>query len=127
MKPRQHTGSIGNPPLANQSGVVVVELQWVETPTADTWVEADLVTEVTDLADVYIETFRQGILHENQLHLQEQRDHAEERRVQGLAGICETCGDWIPPERLEIVPYATRCVSCQSSFEKRNSRQIASV
>lgn len=36
----------------------------------------------------------------------------------GTYGICESCGDEIPGGRLEIVPYATRCVECQRRQEK---------
>ena len=32
-------------------------------------------------------------------------------------GICEICGREIPPERLEILPYAARCVPCQERRE----------
>lgn len=30
----------------------------------------------------------------------------------GSYGVCEECGDPIPPERLEILPHARLCVSC---------------
>lgn len=30
----------------------------------------------------------------------------------GEYGICESCGEPIPPARLDILPYATLCVSC---------------
>ena len=33
-------------------------------------------------------------------------------------GTCESCGDSIPAGRLDIVPYATRCVECQRLQEK---------
>jgi len=33
-------------------------------------------------------------------------------------GICEECGNPIPPERLLIVPEATLCVPCQRELEK---------
>lgn len=108
-----------NPPTTEPEAKVV-ELQWVHPASVEAWVEADMITEVTDLADVYIETYRQGILQENQLHLQRQREHAEQRRLQGLSAICECCGNWIPEERLNVVPYATRCVHCQYLFEKRH-------
>ncbi len=34
-------------------------------------------------------------------------------------GICESCGEKIPEERLELVPYTKLCVKCQA--EKENS------
>lgn len=32
----------------------------------------------------------------------------------GTYGVCETCGNPIPPERLEALPHASQCVSCKS-------------
>jgi DnaK suppressor protein len=42
-----------------------------------------------------------------------QIDAAFSRLERGLYGICEECGDEIPLERLEALPFATRCVDCQ--------------
>ena len=47
----------------------------------------------------------------------------------GTYGTCNRCGKPIEPERLEIKPDATLCVSCQSEIERlarrsRPSRQI---
>lgn len=39
-------------------------------------------------------------------------EHALGRVDQGSYGICESCGDSIPVARLEVLPYATFCVSC---------------
>lgn len=36
----------------------------------------------------------------------------------GTYGICERCGNPIPPERLEVKPEATLCLSCQVEVEK---------
>ena len=46
----------------------------------------------------------------------EQRDlvnGALARLVQGAYGSCEDCGQTIDPERLRMLPEATRCVACQ--------------
>lgn len=50
---------------------------------------------------------------------EEQAQHAAERQAQGQGGICEDCGAVIPPERLEVLPDATRCVSCQAKHSPR--------
>ena len=44
-------------------------------------------------------------------------DHAIQRGMQGLYGICEECGHAIPPRRLQVVPGTTLCVACQSRRE----------
>ena len=53
--------------------------------------------------------------------------HAGERLAQGLAGVCEECGQPIDHARLEIWVGVTRCVSCQRRAEQkaRRSRSYA--
>lgn len=43
--------------------------------------------------------------------------HAAELREGGSYGMCESCGQPIGEERLEAVPEATRCITCQASWE----------
>jgi DnaK suppressor protein len=38
---------------------------------------------------------------------------ALERIEEGTYGSCERCGGAIPPERLEVLPTASLCVSCK--------------
>lgn len=47
---------------------------------------------------------------------------ALEHIAHGDYGTCEDCGDEIPFARLRANPGATRCVPCQSVFEKTYSR-----
>lgn len=47
-------------------------------------------------------------------------ERALERLADGTYGQCETCGQPIPPRRLEALPFATLCVPCQSTADKRN-------
>lgn len=37
---------------------------------------------------------------------------AQEKLAEGTTGRCDVCGEVIPPERLEVLPWAVRCVSC---------------
>lgn len=34
-------------------------------------------------------------------------------------GLCSDCGDEIPFERLKAEPWASRCVACETKFERR--------
>ncbi len=43
----------------------------------------------------------------------------------GKYGKCERCGKDIDPERLEVRPDATLCISCQAEVEKLIRRGIA--
>jgi RNA polymerase-binding transcription factor DksA len=38
---------------------------------------------------------------------------------QGGYGLCSVCGNAIPYERLEAVPAARRCVSCQAGHQEK--------
>lgn len=44
-------------------------------------------------------------------------DRALEDIDAGRYGICRDCGDPIPPARLRVLPFATRCVRCQANTE----------
>ena len=37
---------------------------------------------------------------------------------QGRYGVCDLCGEDIPVERLRVLPFATRCVDCQSKLNR---------
>lgn len=41
-----------------------------------------------------------------------QIEAAVRRIEQGVYGMCERCGQAINPERLEALPYATKCLGC---------------
>ncbi len=43
---------------------------------------------------------------------------ALERITDGTYGSCANCGKGIDPDRLEIIPYATLCISCQQQNEQ---------
>lgn len=42
-------------------------------------------------------------------------------------GLCEECGNPIPPERLLIMPEAGLCVPCQREFEKLDQKRSMAV
>jgi DnaK suppressor protein len=56
-----------------------------------------------------------------------ERKYAELKRIETLIekisedknfGLCEECGEMISPERLSVMPDATRCITCQREYEK---------
>lgn len=49
-------------------------------------------------------------------------DGALSRLDDGSYGLCADCSNEIPPRRLEALPFATLCVSCQSVADKRGRR-----
>jgi DnaK suppressor protein len=48
----------------------------------------------------------------------QQAERAGARRSEGRYGVCEDCGGEISAERLEFLPEATRCVTCQARQER---------
>jgi RNA polymerase-binding protein DksA len=49
-------------------------------------------------------------------------DTALKSMEKGDYGICQRCGKPIEPERLEVKPDATMCVSCQHEVERLSRR-----
>lgn len=48
-------------------------------------------------------------------------------RIEGDAfGLCEACGDGMPPNRLEAVPWARFCVSCQARLVEGEDSSVLS-
>ncbi len=45
-------------------------------------------------------------------------ENALERMKEGTYGQCEVCGGKIPMARLDALPYATVCISCQRELER---------
>jgi DnaK suppressor protein len=61
---------------------------------------------VSDTLGVDIDT----LLHEDELlHAV---SAALQRMDEGTYGRCASCGEWIERERLEVLPYAERCIAC---------------
>jgi DnaK suppressor protein len=52
----------------------------------------------------------------------EQVERALYRLSEGTYGACEDCHEPIPTERLRFRPEATRCVGCQSRWDRVNRR-----
>jgi RNA polymerase-binding transcription factor DksA len=58
-------------------------------------------------------------LHEaNSEHVLGSIDEALRRIETGTYGTCVRCGKPISEERLEAIPYATRCIDCQRFAER---------
>jgi DnaK suppressor protein len=72
------------------------------------------------MADDATEVFtreRNIALRNNSQDLLAQVESALHRLDQGSYGICARCGKEIAAARLEALPYATYCITCQSEIE----------
>lgn len=63
-------------------------------------------------ASMKFEYAKELSLERNSLDLVHKVEHALARIERGEYGVCEVCGQDIPVARLEVLPYATKCVSC---------------
>jgi DnaK suppressor protein len=48
-------------------------------------------------------------------------EYALDRMRTNQLGVCEGCGINIPMARLNALPYATHCITCQREVEKQNT------
>ena len=69
---------------------------------------------VGEAATETFEAERDLALIDNLEHVRGQVKMALTRIDDGTYGTCETCGQPIPRERLEALPFAGQCVSCKS-------------
>jgi RNA polymerase-binding transcription factor DksA len=80
------------------------------------------IPEDTDLAQALSDRETTDLL----VHLLDQNREQVERALQrvreGAYGVCEACGRRIPSARLQYQPAATRCVECQSHWDRANGR-----
>ena len=85
--------------------------------------ESKLVPQTTQnpdrsyLAMEYAAHERDLALYEKNHDQLAQIDAALKRIDAGTYGVCENCGKEIHRARLEALPYATLCISCQSKQE----------
>lgn len=83
--------------------------------------ETEEETYDNHLADSATATLNREIdytLEENAEHVLSGIEAALERIETGTFGSCAGCGKQIHEERLEALPYATRCIDCQRLAER---------
>ncbi len=86
----------------------------------------DAIREEGDIAAAELQESTILTLAEMKAKEVEQIEAALERIETGEYGVCIDCGDWIPPARLEVMPYALRCKQCQEKIEKLEQIGFAS-
>jgi len=78
----------------------------------ETWSEA------IDLAQAAADRDTSEALRHLLDELQQDVERALARLAAGSYGICEDCSQSISPERLQVLPEATRCVRCQRHHDR---------
>ena len=67
---------------------------------------------VGDGTNIAVERLTQVAAHEGLHGTLAQLARAEQSLEEGTYGVCAGCGEQIPAGRLEVRPFATRCVRC---------------
>jgi DnaK suppressor protein len=70
--------------------------------------------ENADAGSMRLEYAKELSIERNAADLLHKVEHALRRIENGGYGTCEVCGEPIPVARLEVLPYATTCVTCAS-------------
>jgi DnaK suppressor protein len=83
----------------------------------DTHNRVDSVPDVGDLALLDSERGRDISILEMRNKMRQNIDEALIRLDEGSYGVCSDCGIEISEKRLKAVPFARRCVACQSKEE----------
>jgi DnaK suppressor protein len=67
-----------------------------------------------EASSMKLEYAKELSIEQNTLDLLNKATRALARIEAGTYGICESCGNPIPVERLDVLPYSTICVACAS-------------
>ncbi len=77
-----------------------------------------------DLGSDTDESERRVYILEKELNNIKMINSALKRIYDKTYGICEICGDYIPANRLKIIPYAKYCIKCKEEDEQRKRKRI---
>lgn len=65
-----------------------------------------------EASSMKLEYAKELSIEQNTADLLSKVNRALQRVESGSYGICESCGNAIPVERLDVLPYSTLCVEC---------------
>jgi DnaK suppressor protein len=93
-------------------------LEYLQEENAGSMEEEVPETGMADTATVTVDRELDYSLEENSAHVLKEIDAALKRIDDGTFGVCERCGNPIGEERLEAMPYATKCIDCKRLEER---------
>lgn len=70
-----------------------------------------------DYAEMSSDSFKEGIIANQQLAELKEIDDALDRISKGIYGVCEMCDETIAMGRLRAKPFAKYCTSCREIYE----------
>ena len=118
--------------ISEKNDVIALLKQMEENEVFNSKLE--LSSEISELSmydnhpsDIASEVFEQEkgfALKANEIILMKKIEEGLRNIKEGTYGSCKSCGKNIPEERLEFVPYAELCVSCQDKADNIKPREI---
>jgi RNA polymerase-binding protein DksA len=78
--------------------------------------------EIIDIAQSLEQLGRDASLAEQERRELLAIERALSKMATGSFGVCEDCGEEIPPRRLMVLPEARLCAMCQTFEERQNAR-----
>lgn len=107
--------------LTNERSHVTDEIdqldQQVRTFVDDAESSQGVDNHIGDEADNIFEKERLLTIRAELVERRTQIERALQKVDEGTYGICENCGRPIAPERLEALPFASLCISCQEQAD----------
>lgn len=97
-----------------QSLIIEMEKEMEDARNSETAADRSSDPENADAGSMRLEYAKELSIERNTADLLHKVEHALRRIESGGYGICEVCGEAIPIARLEVLPYATMCVTCAS-------------
>lgn len=94
--------------------IVEHEKEMEDARNSETAADRSSDPENADAGSMRLEYAKELSIERNAADLLHKVEHALRRVKSGEYGVCEVCGEAIPVARLEVLPYATTCVTCAS-------------
>jgi DnaK suppressor protein len=110
--------------LMEERKSILDELDWVESNyigSSQRESSGEVSGHATHLADMATdsdEMEKAYLIGDTRGEVLEDIDEALEKLGKGTYGKCESCGQDIPRDRLEAVPYAKLCLKCKTDEEQ---------
>lgn len=97
-----------------ESVIAEHEKEMEDARNSETAADRSSDPENADAGSMRLEYAKELSIERNAADLLHKVEHALRRIEAGGYGVCEVCGEAIPVARLEVLPYATTCVTCAS-------------
>ncbi len=106
--------------LLKEKEEIIASIKKIDEDYAET-VESSLPKDFADIASYNTDRDMMEFIGENNLKKLQKIDSALDRIHTGKYGKCLKCHEMISDERLKALPYALKCIRCQSLDEKKEA------